>query len=83
MFLALGPAKADTLPPFRASVGAMGAERQAKMAGVSWQPNCPVVPAGVVSVRMTHLLDDGAVREGQLVVHKRMAPEVVSIFRGL
>ena len=49
----------------------------------SWRQGCPTPIADLVYVRLSHYGYDGAVHEGELVIHKELAPEVLAIFRAL
>ncbi len=49
----------------------------------SWRPGCPTPIADLVYVRVSHYGYDGAVHDGELVVHKDVADEVLAIFKAL
>lgn len=49
----------------------------------SWHEGCPTAIADLAYLRLAHFGLDGAVHEGELVVHKDLADEVVAIFRVL
>jgi len=49
----------------------------------SWRPGCPTPIADLVYIRLSHYGYDGAVHEGELVVHKDLAGEVLAIFKTL
>jgi hypothetical protein len=82
MFAALAPAFADEAQ-FRAAIGPVSAEQARRMTGVSWNDSCPVAPAELATLRLTHRGFDGGVHNGVLVVHRRVAAEVTEIFREL
>ncbi|MBD0328603.1 MAG: M15 family metallopeptidase [Thermoleophilia bacterium] len=78
--LALGAAAAaGPPPPFTAAVAA---PRPAELAH-SHRPGCPVGPAQLRTVRLVYWGFDGRRRVGALVVHRRVAADVVSVFRRL
>jgi hypothetical protein len=78
--LAVAPAGASGgAPAFRASVSAV---RLVELRH-SYRPACPVGPAELRTVRVSHWGFDGRVREGALVVHRRVAADVVAVFRDL
>jgi len=54
-----------------------------QMRGVSWHPGCPVPLDSLALVKVRHLGLDGQVHDGELVVARELAPEVVEIFREL
>ena len=49
----------------------------------AWHEGCPTPIADLAYLRVSHVGFDGAVHEGELVVHKNLADEVVTIFRAL
>ena len=55
----------------------------ARMRQHSWRPGCPTPLAELAYVRLSHYGYDGAVHEGELVVHKELASEVLNIFKAL
>ena len=78
--LALGaPAAAAPTPPFASSIGPT---RSADLAH-SYRRGCPVGPTALRSVRLAHWDFDGRRRLGVLVVHRRVATDVVDVFRRL
>jgi hypothetical protein len=74
---AVTPAAAQT--PFRASVGPVSAARL----GSSYRPGCPVGPASLRLVRVTHVGFDGRGRDGEVVVSAGVADAVVRVFSRL
>ncbi len=65
--------------PFRASVAAVSAVRL----GSTYRAGCPVAPADLRLVSVTHLGFDGRGRQGELVVSSRVADAVTRVFRRL
>ena len=55
----------------------------ARMRQHSWRPGCPTPIADLAYLRLSHYGYDGAVHEGELVVHKELANEVLAIFKAL
>ena len=49
----------------------------------SWREGCPVPIAQLAYLRLSHYGSDGAVHEGELIVHRELAVEVLQIFRAL
>ena len=49
----------------------------------SWRPGCPTPIADLAYVRVSHYGYDGAVHDGELIVHKDVADEVLAIFKAL
>jgi hypothetical protein len=52
-----------------------------RMPGLSWHPGCPVPIESLRLLRVKYLGFDGAEHEGQIVVHAKLADEVLEIFR--
>lgn len=52
-----------------------------RMKGVSWHEGCPVPMASLRLLRVKYLDFDGAEQVGQIVVHEKLADEVLEIFR--
>ncbi|CAM04567.1 D-alanyl-D-alanine carboxypeptidase-like protein [Saccharopolyspora erythraea NRRL 2338] len=48
--------------------------------GPSWRPGCPVGPAELRRVRLTHVGMDGATHVGELDVHQDRVRQVVDVF---
>ncbi|MGW7414345.1 M15 family metallopeptidase [Streptomyces sp. NPDC054863] len=44
------------------------------------RPGCPVPPSDLRLVRMNHWDFDGHVRRGELIVHKRIVPDITHVF---
>jgi hypothetical protein len=49
----------------------------------SWRQGCPTPITDLVFLRLSHHGYDGAVHMGELVVHKELASEVLTIFKAL
>jgi hypothetical protein len=49
----------------------------------SYRAGCPVGPADLRTVRLTYRGFDGRARTGSIVVHRRVADDVVTVFRRL
>jgi hypothetical protein len=71
--------RAAAQTPFRSSVAPVSAARL----GSSYRPGCPVGPAALRLVRVTHLGFDGRGRDGEVVVSARVADAVVRVFARL
>jgi hypothetical protein len=78
--LAAGTASA-TVPPteFRAEI----AKPRWSELRYSYRAGCPLGPAQLRTVRVAYWGFDGRARLGKLVVHQRVAPDVVAVFRRL
>lgn len=70
-------------PSFRFSKGPVPEQTAARMRRHSWHEGCPTPIADLAYLRLSHVGFDGAVHEGELVVHKAVADEVVAIFEAL
>ena len=78
---------ADRLPPppggrFRSTVAPIGPAVRARM-GETWQPGCPVGLGDLRYVTVSFRGFDGRAHTGELVVNRRVAAEVVSVFARL
>lgn len=73
------PPPSPAPPPFTSEVRPVTATEL----GRSWRPGCPVGPADLSLVRLTHWDFEGRVRGGRLVVHDAVAAEVVTVFTTL
>jgi hypothetical protein len=77
----------DRLPPpaggrFRSAVGPVGPQIRARM-GATWRPGCPVPLADLRYVTVSFRGFDGRPHTGELVVHRRAAAQIVSVFARL
>jgi D-alanyl-D-alanine carboxypeptidase len=74
-----GPVSAAAPPAFSAKVGS------ARWIDIrsSWRGGCPVPPAELRLLRVSYWGFDGKSHAGRLVVHRRVAREVVGVFRTL
>lgn len=70
-------------PSFRFSKAPVPEQVAARMREHSWRNGCPTAIADLVYVRLTYLGFDGAAHQGELVVHKSVADDVVAIFQVL
>jgi hypothetical protein len=68
---------------FRFSKAPVPEQAAARMRNHSWHNGCPTPIADLVYLRLSHVGFDGAVHQGELVVHKSVADEVVAIFQVL
>ncbi|BBX10949.1 hypothetical protein MNVM_00300 [Mycobacterium novum] len=51
--------------------------------GATWRPGCPVAPAQLRRVTLTHLGFDARPHRGELIVHQELVPQVIAIFERL
>lgn len=51
--------------------------------GDSWRPGCPVGPADLLHLDVSHIRADGSVGEGRLTVHRDVADDVTTFFAEL
>jgi hypothetical protein len=68
---------------FRGTIERIEAAQAKRMTGVSWRPGCPIALRDLRLLRVTHWGFDERVRKGRLIVHERVAREVVGVFRRL
>jgi hypothetical protein len=79
----LAAGHSEPAPTFRASKGPVPEEMAARMRRHSWREGCPTPIADLVLLRLPHVGFDGARHQGELIVHKDVADEVVAIFKAL
>ena len=77
----------DRLPPpaggrFRSTIGTVPPAVRARM-GATWSPACPVRLADLRYLTVSFRGFDGRPHTGELVVHRRVAGQVVSVFARL
>lgn len=72
-----------TLRKFSASVMPIPPEIQAKMRQYTWQPTCPTPLSGLSYVQLTYYGFDGKAHNGVLIVNRKLARQIVAIFRKL
>jgi D-alanyl-D-alanine carboxypeptidase len=77
----------DRLPPppggrFRSAIRPISAAVRARM-GATWRPGCPVGLGDLRYVTVSFRGFDGRAHTGELVVHERVAAQVVSVFARL
>jgi hypothetical protein len=77
----------DRLPPppggrFRSAIRPIGPAVRARM-GATWRPGCPVDLADLRHATVSFHGFDGRPHTGELVVHERVAAQVVSVFARL
>ena len=75
------PAHAGTTEPYTASISRIDPATRERMIGVSWHAGCPVRLRVLRVVRLTYVGFDGDAHHGRLIVHRRWAEEMVSVFR--
>jgi hypothetical protein len=68
---------------FTSSIEALTPAQRDKMTGTSWHPGCPAPLEDLVAIHLRHFGFDGAVHDGVLVIHRRVAPEMVAAFGAL
>jgi len=72
-------------PPlsFQASQGPVPVAVAERMRGHSWHDGCPTAISDLSYLRLSYFGFDGVVHQGELVVHREVATEVISIFEAL
>jgi poly-gamma-glutamate synthesis protein (capsule biosynthesis protein) len=73
----------DPAPAYRANVTRLPDGVRALMSGSSWRPGCPVGLDDLRLVRLTYRGFDGEIHWGRLVVHRRWAKPIASVFQRL
>jgi D-alanyl-D-alanine carboxypeptidase-like protein len=75
------PAAADD--GYRASIETIDTATRKAMIGVSWHQGCPVRISDLRRVQLTFRGFDGARHQGELIVHKEVAHNLVEVFHTL
>jgi poly-gamma-glutamate synthesis protein (capsule biosynthesis protein) len=70
-------------PVFRGTCSPVPSSVAARMRQYSWRDGCPTAIADLAYLRLSHYSYDRAVHDGELVVHKDVAAEVLAIFQYL
>jgi len=87
LFLSVGlllmssPALGVEQPPYQATVSHLDRETRQLMRGNSWHRGCPVALWDLRLVWLTYWGFDREAHHGRLVVHRRWADEMVTVFR--
>jgi len=76
-------AQADPSGTFHARIDALTPAQKEKMIGLSWRQGCPVPLDDLAAIHLNHYGYDNSVHEGVLVVHRRVAKEMVEAFGAL
>lgn len=66
--------------PPRTAEPAVVAEVTAAELGPTWHPGCPVAPAQLRRVTLTHLGFDDRPHRGELIVHRDLVAQVIALF---
>ncbi len=74
---------ASVPPPFGGHVTRIGPTLRRHLAATTWHPGCPVFVRDLRLVRVRYWNLEGEVRTGPLVVNRRVARDVVWVFRKL
>jgi len=77
---ALTAALADEAGTFKASVNVLTPAQKEKMLGRSWHEGCPVPLDDLASIHLNYVGFDGAVHDGVIVIHRKLAKEAIEIF---
>ena len=68
---------------FRGTISPISPALTRQMTGVSWRPGCPVSLRDLRLVTATHRGFDGRDRVGRVIVHRDVAPRMLSLLRRL
>jgi D-alanyl-D-alanine carboxypeptidase len=82
LLVAVGLALVGAAPPAPRFVGTVSAVTRADLP-YSYRPGCPVTPARLRLVRVSHWSFDGKARVGAVVVRSDVARDVIAVFRRL
>lgn len=72
-----------SLPAFKGSCGAIPANIRLEMEKYSWRSGCPVELRELSYLLISHWGYDGNIHKGELIVNKKIAEEVLDIFKAL
>lgn len=78
-----GVAAAELEPTFRGSISAIGPDERALLVPRNWRRGCPVPLRDLRWLSVSHWGFDGTARQGPLVVHRRVARDVLRVFERL
>jgi hypothetical protein len=70
-------------PRFEGTIRPIRGELRAKVVGRSWHPGCPVSLRDLRALEVTYWDFEGEVRTGPLVVHRKVAEDILWVFRRL
>jgi hypothetical protein len=79
-FFYLHGENSDKNVTFKGQYGPIPPEIQKKMMNSSWRCGCPVSLEELAYTKVSFWGFDGKVHEGELVVHRKLTPEVLQIF---
>jgi hypothetical protein len=65
---------------FAGSIVALSGAHRRRMEEASWRPGCPVPLEELRSVSLRHWAFDGAIHDGEMIVHAAVADDVVRAF---
>ena len=75
--------EASLIPSYNATKSAIPISIAKQMRQYTWRPDCPVALKDLSYLRMSIWGFDHAPHEGELIVHKNVADEVIAIFKQL
>jgi D-alanyl-D-alanine carboxypeptidase len=67
-------------PHPQSRIAPLSDETKKRMTGTSWNSDCPVRLEDLSAVKVTYVGFDGATHEGEIIIHKRFANDVLAIF---
>ena len=70
-------------PVFQGSIQPIPEELQKMMIGKTWRKDCPVSITDLSYIKISYWGFDNQVHQGEMIVHQKVAGEVVDIFRQL
>ena len=80
---AIGAVAPTAMAGYESTISPISAAQRKAMTPSAWRKGCPVGPADLRAVRVTHRTFEGGEATGMLVVHEDVAPAVARIFRSL
>jgi hypothetical protein len=76
-------APVPAVPRFQGTIRPIRGALRAKVVGRSWRPGCPVPLRDLRALEVTYWNFEGEVRTGPLVVHRKVAEDILWVFRRL
>ena len=75
--------ESQCVPEFESKIFDLTEERIEELKKGAWEEGCPISLSDIQSVHLIYLREDGSVQRGELVVARKVASDVESIFRKL
>lgn len=77
------PAKKQADKSFKSTIHSLPVSIQKQMKKYTWHPGCPISLNDLAYIRLTYWGFDHKPHQGELIVHKTLAPDIVEFFHNL